>query len=410
MKPGVSRRTFLKSTGSIAVGLVAPPWLASVAKADMVRLNKGQGLNPDAVLVVCQLSGGNDGLNTVIPVGSDAYYKARPSLAIGKDQALALDSGLALHPEMGPLKDLYGKGQVAIIQSVGYPNSNRSHFRSMDIWHTASPDDELSHGWIGRQFDITQAQAEMSAVAGLGLSREKPRALSAQNASIPCFASLADIGSLVGDPETERLLREIQGTAAEAGSTRRLIQQASGTALDAMSLLKSRLDTYKTAQSYDDNGFSNGFKQIGHLIAVSPETRVVYFSHGGFDTHSRQAEQHGKLMKDFSGALKTFMDEMEAIGKADKVIVMVFSEFGRRVEENGSAGTDHGKAGPMMLIGKNVKGGIYGPMPELKDLDRGDVPFSIDFRQVYATALDGWLGGDSKQVLGGDFAKLDVLR
>lgn len=406
----LTRREVLRNGGLLAVGLMAPPWLASIAEADMVRGAQGKKLDPDAVLVVCQLSGGNDGLNTVIPVNSDQYYKMRPTLGIPKDQALGFADGLAFHPAMTGMHELYKKGQVAVIQNVGYPNPNRSHFRSMDIWQSASPDDKMKHGWLGRHFDISMKDGKLDPVAAIGLSTEKPRALSATQASIPCFASLADIQNMVGDADMEKLLRDVQGTMAAEGTTARAIQQANISALDAVSALNTKLKGYTPTGTYGDDAFGRGFKQITQLIAVSPQTRVIYFSVGGFDTHARQADSHKALMTGFSGGIKAFMDEMAAIGKADKVVVLVFSEFGRRTYENGSAGTDHGSAAPMFLVGSRVKGGVYGPNPDLADLQDGDIRHKIDFRQVYATALDDWMGSDSKMVLGSSFERIAALK
>lgn len=407
----LTRRDILRGGGMLAIGLMAPPWLASVAKADMVRGARGGKVDPDAVLVVVQLSGGNDGLNTVVPITSDAYYKMRPTLGIPKDQALGFADGLGFHPAMSGVHELYKQGKVAVVQNVGYPNPNRSHFRSMDIWQSASPDDALRNGWVGRHFDIELSSGAIDPVAAIGLSTEKPRALTAAKASIPCFASLADIQSMVGDADMEKLLRDVQGSAAADGTTQRAVQQASLSALDAIAALNSKLKNYTPTGAYAANEpFAQGFKQIAQLVAVSPQTRVIYFSVGGFDTHSRQADAHQRLMKGFSDAVKVFQDELAAIGKADKVLTMVFSEFGRRTYENGSAGTDHGSAAPMFLIGSRVKGGVYGPNPDLADLQDGDVRFKTDFRQVYATALDGWLGGDSKVVLGSDFGAVPALK
>lgn len=410
MSEQITRRDLFKKGTVLAVGMMAPPWLASVAKADMVRAARGEKSDPDTVLVVVELAGGNDGLNTVVPYLDAQYHKLRPTIGIKEDQALKLDDGMGLHPSMKGLSDLFAAGKVAVIQGVGYPNPNRSHFRSMDIWQTASPDDQFKYGWIGRHFDEAMSAGPLNAVAGLGLSVEKPRALTAAKASIPCFASLADIKSMVGNADSERLLREIQGQTAQAGTATRTIQQASLSALDAMAALQSKLDGYTPTGTYPADQFGNGFKQIAQLIATSPQTRVVYFRVGGFDTHSRQTESHAKLLQGFSDAVKAFQDEMEKVGKAEKVITVAFSEFGRRSYENGSAGTDHGKAGPMFVIGQRVKGGLYGPKPDLQNLQDGDLAWKIDFRSVYATALDDWMGGDSKVVLGGSFDKLALLR
>lgn len=405
-----SRRELFRRGGMIAVGMMTPPWLAAVAKADLVRQSKGKSPTSDTVLVVCQFSGGNDGLNTVIPYASAEYYKLRPTLAVPDSSVLKMNESMGLHPSLSGLHELYKEGKVAIVQNVGYPDPNRSHFKSMDIWHSASPDGKIAYGWIGRYFDIMAGTTGISPVAGLGLSVEKPRALNAKTASIPCFASLADIQAMVGNQDAERQLREIQGELAKAGSAESAIQKANFAALDAMTELQGKLSTFTPKQAYANDRFGNGFKQISQIVAASPQTRVVYFSAGGFDTHSKQADAHANLMKQFGDAVLAFQREMEAAGRADKVIVMVFSEFGRRTYENGSAGTDHGAAGPMMLIGKNVKGGLHGPNPNLADLDRGDLKWNVDFRKVYATSLDNWMGGDSAVVLGENFGNIDVLK
>lgn len=402
----ISRRDMIKRGGMIAVGLVAPRWLSTIAEADMINLGKGGKLAKDTVLVVCQLSGGNDGLNTFIPYANKLYYQMRPTVGITESQVLKINEQMGMNPALAPLAELYKKGQVAVIQNVGYPQANRSHFKSMDIWQSASPDGKMKYGWIGRHMDSVAAA---NPVYALGLSTEKPLALAGKTASVPCFASLADIQNMIGDPDTERMLREIQGMDAKAGSLEAVVQKANRTALDAMDVLASQLTKYTPKETYGNDPFGNGFKQISQLIATSPQTRIVYFSTGGFDTHARQAESHTRLLTNFSNAVSAFQKEMEACGKADKVMVLVFSEFGRRVAENGSQGTDHGSAGPMMLIGKKVKGGFHGSNPDLANLVQGDLKFETDFRSVYAATLDEWIGGDSGVVLGQKFQHAPVF-
>lgn len=406
----LTRRELLAKGTMIAVGLSTPRWLAAVAHGDLIRAAGGRKVDPDNILVVCQLSGGNDGLNTVVPFADPLYAKARPTLALKGDEVLHLNDTMGLHPTMGGLATLYKEGKVAIVQNVGYPNPNRSHFKSMDIWQSASPDAKLPFGWIGRSMDERLAQQMYNPVACVGLSTERPLALQAKDASIPCFASLADIKSLVGNADAEKLLRQIQGRDAEQGSAIRTIQDANRAALDAMNLLNAKLDGAKPKQTYGENGFGRGFAQISQLLMASPQTRVVYFSHGGFDTHSRQKDAHAKLMQEFSDAVLAFQREMEAAGLDKKVTLLVFSEFGRRVEENGSLGTDHGEAAPMFLIGSRVKGGFHGPNPDLANLSRGDVPWKTDFRSVYATTLENWLGNDAGLVLGSEFPTLDLIK
>jgi uncharacterized protein (DUF1501 family) len=206
------------------------------------------------------------------------------------------------------------------------------------------------------------------------------------------------------------MLREIQGMDAKQGSATRAVQQASKSALDVVSILQKQLNGYTPKQTYGNDAFGLGFKQIAQLIATSPQTRVVYFSAGGFDTHARQPDTHAKLLSGFGNAINSFQKEMEAIGKADKVVTLVFSEFGRRAAENASQGTDHGQAAPMFLIGGRVKGGVHGPLPDLQQLADGDVVFTQDFRGVYAATLDQWMGGDSEVVLGQKFGPVDVFK
>ena len=393
----------------IAVGLAAPKWLSTIAEADVLRVAKGGKPAGDTILVVCQLSGGNDGLNTVVPYADSLYYKYRPTIGHHEDVVLKLNESIGLHPSMKGMHTLYKEGKVAVINNVGYPKPNRSHFKSMDIWQSASPDDKMRHGWIGRYIDISTKNQAPNPIVALGLSTEKPLALVGENASIPCFASLSDVQNMLGDASSEKLLRDIQGMDAMSGSPTRVVQQANKSALDAMSILSKELGKFAPKQTYGDDNFGKGFKQISQLIGASPSTRVVYFSAGGFDTHSRQLDTHAKLLENFSNAVLSFQREMEGIGKADKVVVLVFSEFGRRVGENASQGTDHGAAAPMFLIGGKVKGGIHGSKPDLTDLQDGDIKFKIDFREVYAATLDNWVGGDSEVVLGQKFSPLAVF-
>lgn len=391
----------------IAVGLAAPAWLSTIARADVVRKSEGHKIDPDGILVVCQLTGGNDGLNTVIPFGDPKYRELRPTLAIKDELVLRIHDKLGLHPAMAGMETLYKEGKVAIINNVGYPRPNRSHFKSMEIWQSASPETNLNYGWVGRHLDLLHAKNPLNPVYAIGLSTDKPRALNADDFSVPCFASLADIQSMVGDPDAERMLREIQGTA---GGTGDVVRSANKSALDAMAVLRDRLKTFEPKQQYGNNAFGNGFRQLAQLIATSPQTRVLYLSVGGFDTHARQADQHQNLLKGFSDAMLAFQRELEAIGKAQKVVTLVFSEFGRRTYENASLGTDHGAAAPMFLVGQPIKGGMYGPMPDLNNLVDGDLKYSVDFRQVYATALDDWMGGESGKVLSGKFDTIDVWK
>ena len=404
----ISRRQMLKGGSLIAVGLVAPRWLSSIAEADMVRARRGEKPLGDTILVVCQFSGGNDGLNCVIPYADAKYRSLRPTIGISEDKVLKLNEHMGLHPNLAPIQTLYKEGKVAIIQGVGYPHPNRSHFESMKIWQSASPELKFTDGWIGRHLDQELKLGPLNPVVAVGLTNEQPLALRGENVSVPCFASLQDVNALVGNAETQELLRKVQGNANHLTTEEQVVRNATDSALNAMDILSKQIGGYTPKQTYGTDQFGQGFKQIGQLIATSPATRVVYFSSGGFDTHANQVATHEKLYSQFSAAVLAFQRELESLGKADKVLLLTFSEFGRRAYENGS-GTDHGKAAPMFLIGSKVKGGFYGPNPDLSNLDQGDVPFSIDFRQMYATALDSWVGGDSETVLGQKFEAMPVF-
>ncbi|RYG63225.1 hypothetical protein EON77_21200, partial [bacterium] len=264
----LSRRDLMKQGGLIAVGLTAPRWLATIAEADVIRHAAGAGAASDTVLVVCQLSGGNDGLNTVIPYADPLYAKLRPTIGLKEDKILKLDDHTGFHGAMGGLHQLYGERKVAVIQNVGYPKPNRSHFKSMDIWQSASPDDKMARGWLGRHFDQKLKVGPLNPIVALGLSTEKPMALTGERSSIPCFASLADIQGMIGDADSERLLREVQGSDAAAGTSARAVQDANRSALDAMSSLNTQLKTFATKQKYGDDAFGKGFEQIAHLIGA----------------------------------------------------------------------------------------------------------------------------------------------
>lgn len=407
MADNFTRRDFLRSSAIIAVGVASPPWLAKIAKADVLQIAKGNKIDPDNVLVVCQLSGGNDGLNTVVPWTDSRYYAARPVLGIKEDQVLKVSESLGFHPSMAGVQDLFKANKLAIVQNVGYPNPNRSHFRSMEIWQTANPDNIEAYGWLGKYLDSQVSKGSANPVMALNFGRQSNLSLKGKVASVPCFASLADVRSLTGDMDDERMLREIQGTGG--GADAETIRKANLTALDAMAELKKAMDSYQSKFTYGNDQFGQGFRQVAQIIATLPKTRVIYFSAGGFDTHSQQANAHSNLMGTFSAALKSFMDEMEAIGKSKKVTVLVFSEFGRRVNENASQGTDHGAAAPMFVAGGLIKGGFYGSNPDLTNLDRGDVKWQTDFRQVYASVIDRWMGGDSASIFGRKFDHVDIF-
>ncbi|MCB1217621.1 DUF1501 domain-containing protein [bacterium] len=402
-----SRRDFLVRSGSVlALGLLTPGWLRGVAMAQ--KLERLQGVSPRSqnVLVVCQLSGGNDGLNTVIPYSVKDYYRLRPGIGIPEKEQIPISDELALHPALKPLKALWDEGRLAIVNGAGYPEHNRSHFRSMKIWQTASPATQSETGWLGNYLD--RLPDPVSPVAGLCLDSSASPALTGQRVSVPTIASLDDISELAGTQDAESAMRAIQQLDGSAQFAH--VSASTNSALDAVHELNSLLGKYQNCVEYESDNFSSGFRQLARLIAVSPLTRVAYLSVGGFDTHASQQDKHATLLGGFASGLARFMEEMQAIGMRDKVTVLAFSEFGRRVKENGSGGTDHGQAGPIFIAGGSVQGGLHGEYPSLSDLDDGDLRYNTDFRRVYATLLDKWLDADSEKLLGQRFDNLPLLR
>ena len=421
-----SRRVFLQQGVTLASLVSTIPWFLQHSALGMLaqqsaRTSSTPGVPEERVLVVVQLGGGNDGLNTVVPFGDDAYYRARPTLAIpsptrsGDGAVLMADSaaGLGLHPNLQGLKALLDDGRLSIVQGVGYPNPNRSHFASMDIWQTARTDAKGA-GWIGRYVDCTcNGAPEPEGVISIG--RDAPLALIGERSSPVSFENAelfrwmgADVDPSL-EPTYEQLTRagEIDGVAP--GSQQAFLMR---TALDAQ-LSSDRIR--KALQSsplvrYPSTGLARQLQAIGSMIRAGMRTRVYYASIGGFDTHAGQANSHGQRLREVGDALKAFQDDLAAQGSDTRVLTMVFSEFGRRVRQNASGGTDHGTAAPMFLIGPMVRAGIVGAHPSLTDLDQGDLKFTTDFRSVYASVLDDWLRAPSAKVLGRSYTKAKVLR
>ncbi|HMP76132.1 MAG TPA: DUF1501 domain-containing protein [Kiritimatiellia bacterium] len=423
-----SRREFLRTTllGG-AVSWTVPGFLhatissltAHAADAALPVANGKDG----TILVVLQLAGGNDGLNTVIPVENDFYYEARPHLAIAKDAALRLADGVGLHPSLPGLKSLYDDGLLSIVQGVGYPNPNRSHFRSMEIWQTASDANRAElYGWIGRFFD--NQCAGLDASAGVAFGNEAPQSFTAQHPKGVTFASPRQFRRLPGgmNEQDEELFQRMNNMSdgAAGGSIdslagghnnrhreERPIDFLERTALDAQvsSDRIRKLSNTATKTTFPGSKVGRDMELIAKLIGGGMPTRVYYVSHGGFDTHANQLGSHERLLREFGDAMKAFMDEMKAQGNHQRVAVLGFSEFGRRVAENASNGTDHGAAAPVFIAGGRFPAGLHGAMPSLEpgQLDRGDLRHAIDFRSVYATLLEGHLAAPSAPILGRAF-------
>jgi uncharacterized protein (DUF1501 family) len=377
------------------------------------------------ILVVLQLAGGNDGLNTIIPLEDDLYFKARPTLATPKEQVLALDGLVGLNPSLAPLKSLYDDGNLAIIQGVGYPNPNRSHFRSTEIWQTASDAQQnLTKGWIGRYFDNCCAGEDPE--VGVALGEQLPEAF---NAASPTGVAIGRPGNLGfdrgNDPDEARLFAELNGLepASMSGdsignlsgpskSGLSALEYLQRTALDAQvstDKIKRVLKGTKNEGTYPKSQLGNSLALISRLIAGGLPTRVYYASQGGYDTHAGQINTHKRLLSELSAALAAFCRDLKAKDIFDRVLVMTFSEFGRRVIENANGGTDHGTAAPMFVCGGGVKPGLYGKQPPLDRLDAGDLFYNVDFRSVYSTILSKWMKAPAAQVLGRDFPKLNLV-
>ena len=405
-----TRRQFLSSAlGSSAVislSSTVPGFLLEAAAQE-------QKTRGETILVVLQLSGGNDGLNTVIPYADDVYYSARPQLGIAAENVLKIDDSAGFHPAMKGFADLLEADTLSIIQGVGYPNPNRSHFESMDIWHSCRRKTvQRPDGWLGRYLDST-ATNDGSDVPAIHLGGEKqPFALAARNVRTPSIRSLERFQLKSGDDKKLRSAINAITTAERSGKNDLLsfVQSSTTSALSASRRIEKVAANYKTNVKYPQTGLAQKLRTVAQLIDANLSTRIYYLTLGGFDTHSQQAAAHSALLEEFSVAVSSFIEDIAAHDHGDRVLLMAFSEFGRRVKENASEGTDHGAAAPMFFAGKNVKSGLIGKQPSLTDLADGDLKFHTDFRQVYATVLEKWLDWNSEPVLGKKYQTLEFLK
>lgn len=404
-----TRREFLQTTlGSAALlstGLSVPTFLTRAAAA-------AQGKGGDRVLVVVQLGGGNDGLNTVIPFADDSYLRNRPTLKIGAGQALKIDDYTGLHPRMTGFSRLLEEKRLAIVQGVGYPNPDRSHFRSMDIWQSARLDLPTPvDGWLGRALDASTRSAGQD-VPALHLGGNRlPVALVSEKTAVPSVESLANfrIRTETGALPIQTLRTLAQPAAAVEPPLVEFLRRSTLAAYDSSGQVQAALAEERSAVAYPSFGLANKLKHVSQLIDAGLSTRIYYVSLDGFDTHAEQAASHGNLLAEVSESITAFVDDLAGRGQLDRVVLMTFSEFGRRLKENASLGTDHGAGAPLFLAGGKVKSGLIGKHPSLADLDDGDLKHHTDFRQVYATLLDGWLGCSSEQVLGRKFEPVAAL-
>ncbi|MFT4061162.1 MAG: DUF1501 domain-containing protein [Edaphocola sp.] len=404
----LKRRDFLKVSSLATASLLVPRLLQATGKSIIDPTNKS-----NRVLVVLQLSGGNDGLNTVIPIGNDVYYKSRPALGIKPDKALALTDEVSLHPELKFFQSLYHDGGLGILNNVGYPEPDRSHFRSMDIWQTGSASKEVwQTGWIGRYLDHeckncklpTQA-IEIDDSLSLALKGEVEKALALQNPGQLYQNSnqeyLRRLGKSYGNP-----LHDM----AHEQPVDYLYKTMTGTLNSADYIYKESKAGNKSAGNYPKTQIGNNLKTIASLILADTNTQVYYVSVGSFDTHVNQDGQQAKLFRQINEAVEAFVTDLKANNKFDDVLLFTFSEFGRRVAQNASNGTDHGTANNMFFIGGGLKEkGLLNAMPDLGNLEQGDLKYQVDFKSVYATVLNNWLDADDEAILGKKMERLSFV-
>ena len=399
----MKRRDFLKTTALASGAFMIPTFLKpfeTMAQGGMTGYKN---------LVVIQLSGGNDGLNTIIPYGNDIYYQKRKTIAINKPEIITLNDMQGLNPSLSALKEIYDQGWMSIINSVGYPNPDRSHFRSMDIWQTGSDANQfLTTGWIGRYLDSNcqtcqnpYTAIEVDDTLSLAMKGAKMKGIAVQDPN-KLFQTTREpyFKDLVHDHKDTNLSEDNLGylykTMIETYSSADYIQNTS--------------KTYNVTAAYPATPFANQLKTVSKFINSGLQTRIYYVSLSGFDTHVGQQNQQGRQLQIYGDAVAAFIKDLKQTGKLDDTLVMTFSEFGRRVEQNASNGTDHGTANNVLLFGgKLKKAGIFNSAPDLTQLDNGDLKYQVDFRDVYATLLDKWLDVNNSQILGKSFAGLDIV-
>lgn len=401
----ISRRKFFKYTALATTSLLIPDFLKGLQASGSgitSALNKGRKL------IIVQLSGGNDGLNTVIPYNNDIYYGLRPGLSISADKVLKINFESGLNPEMKKLMEIFEKGNLSIINNVGYPNPDRSHFRSMDIWQSGSSSEEyLKTGWIGRYLDSDcescrnpYSAIEVGSTLSLALKGEKQSGLAVEdpqrfymNTSEKYFLDLSGQSkNHVDDSNVSYLYK----TLAETTSSADYVYENS--------------KIYKSNREYPGTQFGKNLKTIAEMIISEIDTSVYYVSLTGFDTHANQSGRQNRLLKEMSEGLYSLTEDLRESGKLEETLIMTFSEFGRRVKQNASGGTDHGTANNLFIISGALKSsGIYNSLPDLENLENGDLKFEIDFREVYSTILKKWLNSDEGKVFGKKFGNLNFI-
>ncbi|MHB8573786.1 MAG: DUF1501 domain-containing protein [Dehalococcoidia bacterium] len=369
------------------------------------------------VLVILQLSGGNDFLNTLIPYENGVYHDVRPTVGLGEGEVIRIDNTLAFHPTMARFNDLYSQGRIAIVQGIGYPNHNRSHFRGMDIWHTCEPDRIITEGWLGKVIRDLDPEHE-NVLTGVSFGRGLPRAMAAPGVPVTSISDLDSFGLMTGIAAREQrdealdIFKQMYAPAIGTGMVMDYLSHTGADVLTGSDLLKPVPGMYHSSVQYADNPIAKSLRDVARVHTAGLGTRIFYTQHGGYDTHATQLATHPRLLTELSGALADFFQDLEEHDAADEVTMLVFTEFGRRIKDNGS-GTDHGSGGGAYFIGKRVQGGLYGEYPSLDPsqwLNGEDLRHHIDFRGVYATALEQWLGLDATPIVGGAYEQVRPFR
>jgi uncharacterized protein (DUF1501 family) len=415
----LSRRAMIKD-GMLVVsaGMMMPAIFTRGVASARAMAHEGARFSlaaAERTLIVVQLAGGNDGLNTIVPYTDGLYRKMRPTLAIPQEQVLTLDQRLGLHPNLAPLKKLWDAGHLAIVEGAGYPNPSLSHFEAMDIWQTLDLEGGSREGWLGKLVS-GWVDKDGHPFRAMNIGTQTALALNSITAPVPSLTSAQsyrlsnDPAEFDGGTARQNALMKLYNTYPRSSPYAALLD---ATALEAQEGTRQLIEAHTKYQSkvtYPANGFGNGLKVLAEAIVQNLGLRVGYVTLGGFDTHAGQKGSHDFLMKTLADGLFAFYTDLVDHGKADQVVVLTWSEFGRRVQENGSQGTDHGTAAPMFILGNPVTKGIFGEPPSLSNLDNsGNLKYTVDFRSVYATVLDRWMGASSKEILGASFAAQNFL-
>jgi uncharacterized protein (DUF1501 family) len=377
--------------------------------------NGRNGATKERNLVVLQLGGGNDYLNTIVPYENGLYYDNRPTIAHDPDKILKIDDEIGFRPDLEPIKRFWDEGKMAIIHGIGYPEPNRSHFRSMDIWHTALPEEIGTEGWLGRVIREMDPTAE-NVLTGVNFGRGLPRSMGVKGVPVASVGNLETYG-LFPDMEDEYLRKfAIDSFAKMYGSKGKdavmdFLGQTGSSALQGADMLGTAPGKYKSSVEYGDNPIANDLKNAATVMFAGLGTRIFHTSYGSFDTHSGEIFKHDLLWKDTARAVGDFWDDVVEHGLDDDTIIFMFSEFGRRIKDNGS-GTDHGSGGVAFLIGNSIKGGMYGEYPSLEEKDQieGDLRYNNDFRMTYSSILEQWLEIEAAPIVNGRFEQFDLIK